>query len=686
LVNVLFDRNWAGMNGAAVYVQEGNPLRLIHTTIVSPTVPTGAMQAVYVDYGTVYLTNTIIASHTIGIQGASAATVVEDYNLFSNVGMPFAGMVGHGTNNSMMGTAAFADHTTYQLSAASAAIDAGTNAGITTDYFGGTRPQGSGYDLGYAEFVTPLNNLVGIYKNAAGQPFTVERDGYKFRNFGNDTSRNWQDDLTAKDLFQLFGPQVCQQPNATVDNCTLTTSAEEWRIQELKGMNGGHSEGLAVTSLMFFEGKMTPVDFQTNATTVADLNFPAQPLENYVARYVALQKLKEVFEKQLMDKKPSEIVTLLTNNFKASKPLPYRLSIFNSPGYKDGHAMGVFGVEKMSETVYRIWVYDNNSPKARRYVTVDTAQETWEYFTANDPSKPAVSYKGTAATNSLWLSNVYDRQLAAGQYFACPFCATSKPANRLTALQSQAEAVEVGFTGEGAILVVDNDNRAIGYDFNQNMEVNEIPEARIIYNNGGLGKQIPPTYELPYPVSDAQAMYTVYVSNEVVTATTDGMLSIVGNGFVMGVDYLQLDANEYYEIGFSPDGDMLTIMASQSTLAPALFVTYEPITETEPSIRFELDGAMLEANEVLTVILDPLHKFVYFDDSLDIGNEFTLSLTEVYPTGETASYTHTVTLPVGSKEAYIDFGAWDGTGAAPVYIDGVLQGATNEVYLPIIRR
>jgi len=95
---------------------------------------------------------------------------------------------------------------------------------------------------------------------------------------------------------------------------------------------------------------------------------------------------------------------------------------------------------------------------------------------------------------------------------------------------------------------------------------------------------------------------------------------------------------------------------------------------------------MLEANEVLTVILDPLHKFVYFDDSLDIGNEFTLSLTEVYPTGETASYTHTVTLPVGSKEAYIDFGAWDGTGAAPVYIDGVLQGATNEVYLPIIRR
>jgi len=78
-VNVLFARNWATTNGAAVYVFDASPLRLIHTTIVSPSTPT-VDAAVYVNGGTVYLTNTIIASHTTGIQQAGGA-VVEDYNL-----------------------------------------------------------------------------------------------------------------------------------------------------------------------------------------------------------------------------------------------------------------------------------------------------------------------------------------------------------------------------------------------------------------------------------------------------------------------------------------------------------------------------------------------------------------------------------------------------------------------------
>jgi uncharacterized repeat protein (TIGR01451 family) len=79
LRNVLLDRNAAGGAGAALYVADAAPLRVVYTTIVSPTVGAGA--AIYVVTGTVELTNTIVASYTTGIERTGGA-VTSDYNLF----------------------------------------------------------------------------------------------------------------------------------------------------------------------------------------------------------------------------------------------------------------------------------------------------------------------------------------------------------------------------------------------------------------------------------------------------------------------------------------------------------------------------------------------------------------------------------------------------------------------------
>ena len=54
---------------------------ILHTTIASPTVGAGA--AIYVNAGTVNITNTIVASYTIGIS-STGGTVTSDYNLFFN--------------------------------------------------------------------------------------------------------------------------------------------------------------------------------------------------------------------------------------------------------------------------------------------------------------------------------------------------------------------------------------------------------------------------------------------------------------------------------------------------------------------------------------------------------------------------------------------------------------------------
>ena len=152
VVNALFARNAATLNGAAIYAEDAGPLSLIHTTIVSPTAPAGATETVYVFAGTVYLTNTLIATHTIGI--ARAGGTVSDWNtLFAGVATPYNGAVT--SVGGITGAARFANPASddYHLGAGSAALNAGIDAGVYTDFEGQARPFGAGFDIGYDESV-----------------------------------------------------------------------------------------------------------------------------------------------------------------------------------------------------------------------------------------------------------------------------------------------------------------------------------------------------------------------------------------------------------------------------------------------------------------------------------------------------------------------------------------------------
>ncbi len=146
-VNNLFARN-SGNVGNSQVLYLANTSHILHNTLVSPTLVTGP--AIYVDGpGTVNITNTIVASYSVGINHAYG-TVKENFNLFSGVGSPYAGTVVKG-GNSITGSVKFYDTTAYTLSATSAAIDAASATGPAADYFGNARPQGVRADIGYYE-------------------------------------------------------------------------------------------------------------------------------------------------------------------------------------------------------------------------------------------------------------------------------------------------------------------------------------------------------------------------------------------------------------------------------------------------------------------------------------------------------------------------------------------------------
>lgn len=148
--NVVADNQTMGP-GSGIYVVYSSP-RLLHTTIANNSGDEG--NGVYIDnygdaYSTVAMTNTILVSHTIGIRVTEGNTATLNATLWHANGTDYGGNVIHA--NDRTGDPAF-DIDGYHLTAASAAIDAGVNAGVMTDIDGDTRPQGKGYDIGADEF------------------------------------------------------------------------------------------------------------------------------------------------------------------------------------------------------------------------------------------------------------------------------------------------------------------------------------------------------------------------------------------------------------------------------------------------------------------------------------------------------------------------------------------------------
>jgi len=157
--NVVAD-NQASAGGSGLYIRASAP-RLWHTTIACNSGGDGT--GIYAtDDGTLFssvvLTNTILVSHTVGLHVTSGSMAVLQNTLWNGNTTDWngAGTIGHIHDYS--GDPAFVDVSMqdYHIGPASAAIDKGVNAGVTTDIDGNPRPVGDGHDLGADEFPAAL--------------------------------------------------------------------------------------------------------------------------------------------------------------------------------------------------------------------------------------------------------------------------------------------------------------------------------------------------------------------------------------------------------------------------------------------------------------------------------------------------------------------------------------------------
>ncbi len=157
-INNVVARNHADIEGSGLrflgsssYPASGH---LLHNTIADNY---SSGQGVYVgEYTTLAFTNTIIAGHpSVGITVTTGSTATLETTLWWNNGADTGGggSIFTGTVN-VYGDPAFVDPASwdYHLTAGSAAIDVGVDAGVTVDMDGDPRPIGPKPDIGADEF------------------------------------------------------------------------------------------------------------------------------------------------------------------------------------------------------------------------------------------------------------------------------------------------------------------------------------------------------------------------------------------------------------------------------------------------------------------------------------------------------------------------------------------------------
>ncbi len=179
VVNSIFARNTVTTTGAAIAIDTHRMLTSYHTSLIHLSVADATLNArpaiavINASTGRVYVTNTIVASHSVGLS-QTLGKVIEDYNLYYGNTVTQSGTITRGAH-SVIGNPAFSDpaNDDYHLGTASLAIDHGTPANIPIDFEG--RSRDAMPDIGAYEVPpTPISGLTAANSSPTdlGSPTT----------------------------------------------------------------------------------------------------------------------------------------------------------------------------------------------------------------------------------------------------------------------------------------------------------------------------------------------------------------------------------------------------------------------------------------------------------------------------------------------------------------------------------
>jgi hypothetical protein len=536
---------------------------------------------------------------------------------------------------------------------------------------------------------TPSQRTVSVGPDATGQNFTGGTpdlsfrpypDGYSFDNYGGLRLA----DYTVGDMRQMFGDDaVCWM---VFGACVPKPAAVAWNVQANSVMRGGHCDGMASTSLLFFKGFNNPADYQGGASMTYDLI--RDNARRNIAYYFVEQLTDPVrsYKAQSVQNTPREILQQLSTALhNGSDPTTIIVRQRQSNGRMSGHAMTPYAIEDQGNGIYWIHVYDNNHHNNEtRHIVVNTANNTWSY------PMGSTTWQGDAGTHTLGLVPISkyradpmcpwcsDNQMAIGTF---PYEGTAPNENNVSATGSNKS---VWFNGDGHLLISDSQDRMMGYVGNK--LVNDFGEEYVTIIDAGADIALEPFYT--FPLNDT---YTLLLDGQTLTTSKTVDMSVFGDGMTALVDDVILDPTTQDRLAISPDGNQIAYQASREQEANLTLL----LESESESGKFTIRGADVLSGQMVALGVDTTSKYLVFTNQQEENGTYSLDIEFVESEGS-SQFSH-ANIDIAAKDThYLSYGEWDGAGDMVVYIDQMQDGSIDEalnlpnqkykVFLPLLER
>ncbi|HEY1012779.1 MAG TPA: hypothetical protein VGE07_08765, partial [Herpetosiphonaceae bacterium] len=498
----------------------------------------------------------------------------------------------------------------------------------------------------------------GVYVADLG--FRPDADGFSFPNYGGEPGVA---NLTAQEVWRMFGDAAC---SSIQDNdCTLTPAGQQWMESVNESMSGGHCEGMAVLSNLFYTQKLSTADF--GAASTAEFEIAGNELLQREIAYWFTTQATQPARQGIVPQTPSGVVNTLLTAFSAGPQGSETYAVgFYKRDRSGGHAVTPYAVEDRGEGIYWIMIYDNNYPGAARAIEVDTNADTWRYSGSTNPSEPADDYEGDASTFTLELAAIEPRLGTQN----CPFCiesgaggGTNPSRGMFIAQTTTAEPVtynQVWLEGDGDLLLTDLEGRSFG--FKDGQFVNEIPGAISNANKFGVdvwNANAEPVYYLPVDVD-----FTIEIDGTRLTEPTTSTVTFIGPGYVLEVSDILLEPGQVDVLDIAPDGSLLSYRTT-SDVSPVLLVGVETAAA---DYLFEVQGYELKEGEAVNLAIDTAAGTLSLD-SIDNTAPASYSLYMVKYDEQTEQIFGADEIGLEPNDiVYVDYLKWPGNGQ-PMELD-----------------